>query len=292
VAIFKHVLQFIDVNGSPFNEIYYHSGTSLASELVGNDAIYQARLALLATPNTLNFDRISNTEVVRQTGRVAIRLPGTRAVPLVGGAADLAPPGAAMVVNLVGAGGGTRYLWMRGGTGNDFSLDASGRPNPTPSWKAALNQYLGALSGNLWGLRTLISGATNKPSKVSVVDGSVTPGQSVLTLSAPIAGLLAGNRVLLGGFDKKIFPALNGQFSVIAIGTTPGGAQTVTVPYVTAQSAKINANQGTARLVGYNAVFPIDPVNSKFAYPGTRITKNPFSNSRGAKRAARIRLLA
>lgn len=292
MATFKRVLKFIDVGGSTFSETYYSTNPSITDALQSGAGIYQARLALLATPNTLLKDVISNADVVRQTGRRDINLPGLLAVPIVNNAPDLAPPGAAMVTNLVGLTGGQRYLWMRGGVGTDYTLSGSGRPNPTPSWSQNLQAFLNALNLRGWGLRQLVSPAVNKPVAVSNVNGQLTPGQSVLTLSAPLAGVGAGVRVILGGFDKKVFPSLNGGFTVIAVGTTAGGLTTITVPYTTASNANIPALQGQARLGAYNVVSIVDPANSKFVYPGIRITRNPFTNSRGARRAQRIRRLA
>jgi hypothetical protein len=292
MAVFKRTLKFIDVNGSTFEEVYYSTNASVAEAITQGAGVYQARLALLATVNTLLKDVISDVATPRNTGRRTINLPGLLAVPIVNNAPDLAPPGAAMVINLVGTNGGSRFLWMRGGVGTDFTLSSSGRPNPTPSWLTNLGLFLTALNARGWGLRRIDTTTTNPPHPIIKVDGSVNPGQSVLTMATSIAGVAAGSRITIGGMDKKVFPALNGQFTVITVATSGTGAQLITIAYATAQNASINALQGKARLATYQTVSPVDPLNSKFVYPGTRITRNPFSNSRGARRAARLRQLA
>lgn len=291
MATFKHVFEFIDVNGSTWREIYYRTGSSIGGELQVPLDVYNARVALLATPHTFLRDRISNVDVVRQTARRTLNIPGLAAVGQIQGVADITPAPGAAVISIVGLTGGSRYLWMRGTSGTVYTNDASGRPNPGGDFRSKLGVFLNQLNANQFGLRTLITPATNKYSAVSLVDGKTQPGQAILTLATPIAGVLAGSKITVGGFDPKVFPALKGQFTVIAIGTSAGGQQTVQIPYATPANALLTPQSGKARLAAYNAVSVVDVANSNFAYNGSRITKSPYSNSRGARRAARIRQL-
>jgi hypothetical protein len=295
---FRHTLEFIQENGSTFSEIYYTGGTTLAAELQYPVALYNARLAMLANVHTLLRDRVSNTAVARQTGRRSFNTPGTLLVqdprsplqlPNVG---FPAPPGAAMVINLVGTSGGSRYLWMRGGSTSDYVMDGQDRSYPTGLFRNNLQTFLTQLNMNAWGLLTVVPTGTNKPVPVTKVDGLTNPGQAILTLNGAIAGLAIGSRISLGRFNQKDLPALKGGFTVIAIPPPVGTNQLIQIQYATPGNTVVVPMTGTVRLLQPNPVSTVDPVNSKFAYCGTRIIKNPFSRSRGARRAARIRGLA
>lgn len=286
MPVFKHTLEFIEGNGATFSEIYYANDSSLTAAKTYPDAFYSARLTMLMAGHTLLRDRVSQVGASRVTGRRVINLVGQ--IPVTGaGKFNPGPPGGAMVVNLVGLNGGSRYLWMRGGTSVDLSYNQFDQPSPSAGWLINIAGWLSSLSLSGWGLIQLANVGANPPQTVSLVDGMTTPGKSVLTMAAPLAGAVAGGRVVLGKFNKKDLPSLNGQFSIIAVAGTA-----LTINYATPQNAKITTTQGQVRVATYGNVSVVDPANSKFAYAGSRITKNPYSRSRGARRAARLRNLA
>jgi len=281
-SIFKVVWEFAESNGSTFEEQYWVQADDVvqASKIFTN--LRTARLGLLHPLNTWQRIRASDPTANRVTAVNNLGLSGqfpTANSPL--------PVGASIVCALQGASGGSRKLWMRGSDSSVYLRDkTSGRDIVSPQLKGLLDGLFRALALNSYGIRRL------KPRdnlvlpnfKVSSVDGTTNDGQAKLTLErAP--GWPVPSRVVLGSFSKKDLPALNGHFSVLNVVNN-----VITIPYQTPNAQKVDTTTGYARLEQYYNLSVFDPNGCAFDHFGTRTSKNPSSRSRGARRAARLRL--
>lgn len=283
---FRHVWQFKQVDGSTFEEIFYHSGGAIGGESPPV-ALIDARRDLLMDCHTLQRIRIAGIDGNRLTAQKPIFLPGL--TPVAGFAP--APPGASMVCLLAGDNGGSRHWWMRGGAAIDFQNSPVGRPAPTGGWFKKFAAWIVQANGYGYGLVQRENRTVNPYVVVTAVAPAVgSTGQTTLTLDSLHNEMAKDTQVIVGRFSKKDFPALNGIFTVRKNAVGSGGTTVLTIDYVLpGNTAPMVPITGKVRVYTARAVSVFGILGSNLAYLGTRITKGPTSNSRGARRAARIR---
>lgn len=285
MPVYRVVWEFNENNGSTFSEVYYKESTTAELAARVPTALQAARLNLLHPLNTFVRSRTSNADGARETFTRTYNLPGTldtNAGPL--------PPGAAIVCTLTGATGGTRKLSLRG-TAQSFYLRnaVTGRDEVLPGLQTALDTFFAKLQTGGYGLRQLSPVQKNPVSPyaknpIVSVNGTAGNGTSVITYTNPIV-YAAGNRIVIGGTNKKDVPSLNGHFTILA-----QAGLTLTIAYQTPNAATILTAGGYLRLETYSAVSVFAGDACGFDHMGTRDTKSPLARSRGARRAARLRL--
>lgn len=284
MAEFNVTWEFRENNGASFNETYSVIESTIARAAALGSRLAAARLALLDPLNTFLAVRAAAVDATRVTTVAIKNFIGTSP----GGSGPL-PVGASIILNLGGATGGSRRLWMRGGSGGDYLRDAqTGRDKVTASLNSRITEFIAALADAKYGIRTLVKPDGNqvKYQQITSIDGATVPGQAILTLDAP-PPFAVNDNVIISQTSKKDYPALAGVFRVLKI----AGAL-VTIKYRTPGDA-IHAGQiGRIKKQSFNTISVINPNASGFRNFGTRASKNPLSSSRGARRAARLRNLA
>ncbi len=285
MATFRVTWNFREIQGSSFNEVYYVDATNAAAATTAIPTLLSSRLALLYPGHTLRAIRAAQVDANRVTSTKPINLKGTAKALTV--QVDPSIAGAAAVISLAGATGGSRKLWMRGLFDDFINIDsATGADAPLAGFIDALQTWFKALALANYGVRQVagqsIGPLTNL--KILRVDGTAGVGTSVITCAGPPL-YAPGARVIIGGASKKDLPALNGRWQLIG-GIT---ANTFVIPYQTPQGLLVNGGNAKVRLEQYNAVVPFLAANCGFSYFTTRSTKNPTTGSRGARRAVRIR---
>lgn len=281
---YRVVWEFNMNTGNTFDEVYYREATDAneAAKLI--PSLQAARLELLHPLNTFIRVRSSNVAASRDTGINTLNISGTYTN-------DQGPsvPGATIVFNLGAQGAGTRKLWMRGFASSAYRRDnTTGRDILLSYVDESFKTFAAALKRNGYGLRKLTAISNNPTSVYSKnpiisVDGTVGNGTSVVTYKNAMTYPVPG-RVVIGSTSKKDVPGLNGHFSIIS----QAGA-TVTIPYSTPNNILTTKAGGYIRQETYGATAVFDPALCGFSNLGTRDTKSPLSNSRGARRARRLR---
>lgn len=281
---FKAIWNFSEDNGATFSEQYYCSASDANAAALLGKALLNARLALLDSTITFIGTRSSSVIGNRVTSQQTYLLNGTFTNTL--GPLQV---GACAVLNLASAGGGSRRLWMRGlPSALVVRNSTTGQDQPPPTLKKLLDTFFQALADAGFGIRQLqkLNGASVQKQNITQVDGAANPGKSVITLT-PANLLTVPGSVLIQATNPKDLPGLKGVFPIIA-----ATANSVTIPYVTPQNLLIVAKQGYVKQALYQPVSTFVPLQCGFKYYGTRASKNPFSRSRGARRAVRLRTLA
>lgn len=282
---YRVIWEFNSNTGNTFEEVYYREATDAneASRLI--PSLQAARLELLHPLNTFIRVRSSNVAQSRDTGLNTLNLAGTYTQT-----EGPAVAGATIVFNLGAQGSGSRKLWLRGFAGSAYRRsDTTGRDILLPYVDNASKEFFAALKRNGYGIRKLTPIASNPTSvyaknPIEKVDGTKADGTAIVTYKNALV-YAAGQRIVIGGTNKKDVPSLNGHFSVI-----DQTGKTVTIPYRTPNDAIVLTGGGYLRLETYGATAVFDPALCGFSNLGTRDTKSPLSHSRGARRAARIRL--
>jgi hypothetical protein len=283
VPSYRVVWEFAESNGSGFNEVYYVDAASVAAATQATPALIAARLAMLHNLNRLLRIRASDVAQNRVTANRGVNLPGTSSAY----GAPLAV-GCAVVIQLAGAAGSARKLWMRGVPDDLYLRNATtGQDDPPAALLNSLNVWFSVLALNTYGIRRLTPSGVGLyyPRKILQVDGSALNGQSICTLDAA-PGYAVPSRVVIGGASKKDLPALNGHYTVTAINNA-----LITIPYQTPGGLVIKGGKATMRQETYSAVDVFVPGSCSFDHYGTRTSRSPLTRSRGARRAARIRSL-
>lgn len=283
---YKTVWSFIEGSGSPFSEVYYtDEADAFAASRISTPEV-SSRLALLYNNHTFLSIRSSNVAQPRDTSLNVLNRKGAA----VSSDGPLAP-GWAIVCTLQAPGVGTRKLWMRGGVRNDFVRDnASGLDAPPADLLVRLKAFFAQLQAGGWGIRKLlpksnIPGNALTPINMVHVDGTANNGTSdvLFPVAPPYA---AGDRVIIGGANLKDLPGINGHFDVIkAVGNS------IIIPYATPNNGLVLTVRGTVRKEIYQNVSVFNRNACSFSYYGQHSTKSSFSSSRGARRAARLRLV-
>jgi hypothetical protein len=282
---YRVIWEFNESNGSTFEEVFYIDATNAEQAAIVPTALQTARLALLHPLNLWVRVRVSNTQQQRDTFTQVENEAGTFKT--------LAGPlavGATVICTLSAQGGGTRKLWLRGCALSVYTRDpVTGRDAPQPFLSKPLVELFKQYAAAKYGIRKLTPINSNPLSLYSKnpivsVNGTTADGTSVITFKNPLV-YPNGSRVVIAGANKKELPSLNGHFSVLNI-----GASTVTIPYRTPNDATIATGGGYIRQETYGGTNIFNADACGFAYFGTHTSKSPLSNSRGARRASRIRL--
>lgn len=284
MATFRVVWEFIEANGSGFNEVYYQDIPNLATIIVSNNLL-NARLALLHTTNKFQRVRYSQVDQQRVTKTLGVALPG-QSVDNNGPV----PTGAAAVLQLSGAAGGQRKLWLRGIGNSSYQRDPiSGVDAPPAFFLQKLTTFFNALAQEGYGIRRLTpaaqpgQGALSRIKLVTVAP-SMSPGIATVTLAAA-PGYPFPGRVVIGGANKKDLPAINGHWQL----TSPPVGAAVTIPYQTPANMTVNGGNAYMRQEVYQATSVMSASGCAFDHFGTRTSRVPLFRSRGARRAARLR---
>lgn len=281
MPVYKIVWQFAEANGASFTETFYKSDSTPQSATQAGPQFINSRLALLDSTCRLIAIRAADVDSSRLTYIRTINQAG-----LLTGLGGPAPPGTAVVIRLAGTTKGSRKLWMRG---CNQTLIVRGQVSGQDQPPAALNQkllyYLAGLNVNGYGLRQLGNGGLSTAKfPISNFDGTTNKGVTILTVNA-INDFAPGQRIIVAQVPQKDMPSLKGQFTVQAVN---GGL--ITIPYRMPQNGTITQTVGYIKHAQYPGVDIFSNANSGFAYYGNRATKSPLPNSRGARRAQRLRL--
>jgi len=283
MADFKVVWEFDGPGGVSFNEVYYRTATDV-SAATAFPGFLSGRLDLLHPLNRMARIRAASVAGNRVTAVRTVNFAGSAP-----GDSGPVAPGLAAVCNLTGTPRGRRKLWMRGIPDAFVARSATtGRDLPPAAFQTRLTAFFESLKANDMGLRLLHPVDDNQVSLVNIVsiNGALQPGKAKITTDRPHLAQ-RGDRVIIRQTDRKLFPGLLGSFTVLERDTN-----FVIVPYQVAQDENFATAVGKLKLEKYDPVVIFDPPKCGFDHYGTRDTRNSFSHSRGAKRAARIRPLA
>jgi hypothetical protein len=281
MADFRVVWEFATPTSATWSEVYYWSGTNVGAAAKLTPTLLAYRLALLDRQNRFMRSRASDVTNNRITAVQVINRVGT-AFSLDG--PDT--PGNTVYVGLSSGQGASRKLAMRGCPDSFILLSVfTGQATPPPELSIGLKSFLSKLAADEYGIRKLAPAGAFPANNVLIqsVDGTITPGQATITIQG-VNPLVIGGRCVIGGASKKDLPGLNGHWQVLN-----GTSSTIVIPYQTPNGIKVTGGAAKVRNESYSGVQPFDPKLCGFAYYGTRKTRNPFSRSRGAQRAARLR---
>jgi hypothetical protein len=290
---YKVTWNFLDSVGASWSEVHYVTAGTSAAAAQPNYTIIYPRLVMMHKTAILRTIRATNvaggrdtyTNVLNQTGQYNDT-----------GSYGPAPPGLAAVVSVGGTTGRSIYHWMRGLPDGLVSNNVStGFPSPPATLvryiTAFFNAY-GSIGGA--GIRTLTpnpkfqitSVAFNNLNNTATVNYTVATGQT-----PPVYA--AGSRIIISQASKKDLPGLNGGWTVISATNAVGpGVASLVIRYVTPQETALIPCNGFLKTQAYNALVPYATNSAILSYYGTHSTRAVFSNSRGSRRAARLRVLA
>lgn len=288
MAQFKTVWSFFGEAGDQFSDVHYREATTLLDATnfkSGTIDLIEARRQFLDDQNTLKSIRVSQVGASRVAQTVPVNLGGLQGIGTVGGPAQA---GAAVIWSINGTTGGSRKWWIRGYTGNAVDTDpttgnARVGPNMAANIKAFI-RYMGSAGFGILKLTPLPRDPANFVPIVSVA-ANANPAYTDVTLQAAIAGLVAGNRVLVQGTSKKDFPGLTGSFQVTLV-----AGPVLTIKYRLPPYNVAPKPGGTVRTQTYvSPIPPYDTDKSGLFSLGTHRTKDSFFNSRGRRSAGRLR---
>lgn len=283
-ATYRVTLKFIASDGSTWNEVYYQEGSSAEAASLLSSLFRSRRLALLHPTYTLQSVYAANVAGGRDTSIDVLNLPG-QASTLFGPATS----GDTAFCNMKSAAGTSRKLMLRGLPDTFIVKNVNtGKDAPPAFFTTPLNAFFLRLANEGYGIRSVsaptVVGAL-APRSIITVDGHTNPGLSILTLDAP--GLyLVGDRIIITRASPKDLPGLNGHWPVRAV-----AGNLVTIPYQTTLSLSLGGGQAQCRKEVYSATQVFSAGQCKFAYYGTRRTRDFFTRSAGARRAVRLRHL-
>lgn len=280
---YKTVWNFFSAGtkGGTWSETWYRSAASLAAAASFSDTLMTGRLRLLNQLNTLQKIRVSEVLNPRVTTVVNVRKNGIAAFP----SAPPAPIDSAVVVTVSSSvQPATRRWWLRGWDEGEATRDKdTGNDIFQPAFVQHITDWL-----TVAGIASFEVLPLQKPSQVGFapinitnIDGSAGNGQAILTADGPVT-YVKGDTIIAYRFSKKDFPALSGQFTVLAV-----GIDTLTIAYTTPELGKWPVVGGKVRKVGYISGALIDASISGPQFLGGRKTKSPFTGSRGARSANR-----
>jgi hypothetical protein len=172
VPTYKYVFEFTENNGAGFDELHYRDKSSISEAAVISRFVIGSRVNLMDPLTTFQRVRISNTSGLRETAVVLVNRTG---VPAGGGVVDRpVAPGSTIVVQLTGAAGGQRKIWVRGWSEGDAYRDTVGRDQLSPAFRNFLNQYIRSLAGDDFGVRRLtpLTNPAVQLSQLTMIDGS------------------------------------------------------------------------------------------------------------------------
>jgi hypothetical protein len=291
-VVYKVVWNWIESSGATWSESYWVNAASAAAAATPVYGVLQTRMSIADPTVILKNIRSFSTLSSRDTFINTYLIPGKYSASSIFGPA---PAGAAAVVSLGAPGSRSVYHWWRGLPQELVRLNSlTGFPNPPPYLTNAIQAFAGYYGLAGAGIRVL-----NTPQRFQIVLLTYNP-VTKLTLveyqnpptGAPFA-ISPNNRVIIQLASKKDLPALNGGWTVQNfVAAAAGATGTFEIPYTLPNSLTTIATGATVKNQGYSTITPYNSGYATLAYYGTRSTHSTFSDSRGAKRAVRLRTLA
>jgi hypothetical protein len=285
----KHVWKFQASDGSTWKETWYNSGTgTLAQQFPEDPEVISNRLLLLnplnkfvsSTISDINNPRVTGSQIINQAG---LPFRGQPPNP------EPAPDGAANICILTSTAGGQRHWWLRGGDAADYTKNGTtGQDQIGAGLAAALPIFFKRMQDVLFGIKVTPKvvplDATSGYFYFTAATPGLTEGQTVFTLNAAPVAWQKGQPVYVGLASKKDTPGLQGTFTILAI-TGP----TLTLQYTLPNNAPLTSLKGRVRYTTGPSVNVFNAAGCKWVYNGTHRQRAPGPNSRGAKRANRLR---
>ena len=263
-----------------WNQVYYREEATLAAA-ASLDVNLQSKLVdWRANGTVLRKARVSDTLNNRNSLVVNINRPSQQVLssPDITGAA-------AVVAHNSSAIGGRRFVWLRGIADIDINRDLNtGLDLPGPRLLAAIPQMGAYFIANNFRIRVLtkLGIPPNIYQPINSITGVVGSGQATLTFIGTSIPLV-GSRVIISRASQKDFPALNGHYTVLAV-----GANTITIPYNLHFAGPFGLPNARFRPESY-VYGAFDSFGGGFVKFGTRDTgKNPLGG-RGRRTGQRLR---
>lgn len=284
MAIYKEIWYFsaLGSNANAWTETYYATANSLQEAATYQQGFINRRLELLHPVNVFQKIRISE---VGQNRVSTVRVVGQKGIAAADH--DPHPPSVAVVCSMGSANpAASRRLWLRGcSTGMAWRRPDTGEDHFNPHFRTSLAAFFDMLSRQGYGILPLakLTPGGPYPLKVLGVDGTRHPGKSWLEVNAN-PGIVAGNRIIVRKFSKKLLPGLDGAYQVLAV-----DGNEFQIQYATPEHRTIVTEEGTLRKEEYPTLGPLVPSLCGPQYISSRQTRGFFSNVRGSRRAARLR---
>jgi len=280
-AVYKEVWTFSGSNGR-WTEVWYVARTAGPQTNPVPMSVISARLVLSPPAYQLEKIRISDVVNPRITGQQDVNMPGSRPVTTLN-----LPSDSAAVYGVGSTVNGARRQWrLRGLSSADLSLSPTfPKGFESPSLQRNVKAFIFVLASNGYVIynRETPKELAYKPPRATKADGSIIPGLTTITLSAPLT-LIAGDRIRIRKANKKDLPGLNGAYDV-----TPATSATWVISYSTPENQSVNMTTGDAVIERFHSDSVIDPALTRFLFWGSRQTKNAATGSRGRPYARRAR---
>jgi len=193
-------------------------------------------------------------------------------------------PSTAAVLNISGASGSSRHLWLRGAADINVKMRQDGTSNPTSSLIQGITRIRSGLLTGSYQIKRKTPITTNPWTKVvQLAQGGFNNQFTKVTYAAiPPIGLIAGDRVYFRFLDKCKFPRLTGSH-IVEI----GGANEIIINENWEYLAQVFAPE---RLQVRKEVFEYqDITDASFAFFRSRESGRPFDLSRGRSSGASCR---
>lgn len=300
MAIWKLVWHFSQRPGITFNEVHHCIQTTRNDVIAlnaGNEMIY-TRLRFLEDTAKLETIYISEQGILGPGQPVPVNRHG-----LEGGSASTNAyhPDAACVVNLVSTDvPGRRKIWLRGMSSKWIFRDpVTNEASLTGEGQSLLGEWLTVYTGQ--GMNHIVNkrgvgGAIGDAlvalvNKVAQHGPNPAPNSRLYMSSAGwVDNVLVNDTIVVFSVLDRALVGLPGAYKVIAKGSDDGGPYVVVNYRMPTGLVSVTAS-GVARayraVTAEGAIIVMPP--SRFAYIGTRRSKNIATGSRGARRRVKSR---
>ena len=290
--VYKVVWNWIEGSGATWSESYWVNASTAQQAATPPLGVLTTRLGIADPTSLLKSIRSFSTLSSRDTFINTLLISGKYSSPT---GAGPAPAGTSAVVSFGAPGSRTVFHWWRGLNSSLIVLNSlTGFPLPPAfllSSIASFATYYGAAGA---GIRVL-----NTPMRYQIVDLVYNPVTKLSTVTyqnpptgAPFA-VASNNRVIIGLASKKDLPSLNGGWTVQNfVAAAAGATGTFQIPYTLPNGLTTIPTSAYVKNQGYSTITPYNGAFANLAFYGTRSTHSTFSDSRGARRAQRLRTLA
>jgi hypothetical protein len=279
MAQFKVVVQYTQTD-SGFAEQYYREAADLAAASVFPTTLINAMIQTKCGPTVLRKIRVSNVA----NNRESVVIPVNRPSPFTTLNPDVVSTAAIVTLNSPSI-GAKRQLWIRGLVDSDVQRAVgSGLDQPHASLLGEISALITRLNENQFRVRALTK--INPPgvvytdiAKIVSVEGA---GEVTIRMAAPYV-LPSPARVIITQVDPKLFPGLNGHWTIQFVDTL-----NFKIRYRPHVFGTFDLAKGRWRPEAY-VYGAIDPATSGFSNFGSRDTgKSPLAG-RGRRSALLIR---
>jgi hypothetical protein len=295
MTIFKLAYNFASAGGGfgSWSEILYTDEISINNAVTTARSLINLRLQFLNAANLLKNIRVSDITNPRATAPVLVNAIGQS----VGN--PPAPIDSAIVLSMVAGGpGGRRKLWLRGWSVGDAVRNDAGTADVFDgAFQGKVINWLNGVQAQ--SILILKRFETGLPGYGWVPIYKIIPLPAKGTSRVITQGTIPvwpSNLLTIGQASKKDLPGLNGIWSIIKSGNLivpdpDAGNGFFDLAYVLPEGNQVLPEKGRLRPLSYYNTAIIQATGSGPQYIGGRKSKSPFSNSRGARSAARgIRL--